>query len=110
MSLQVQYERRIYEAHPQDLLAVLTEVDVETSQVVLVGHSPGLESLALYLSADNGEKDLQIKVGQKFPTSAILVLEANVPWAELTGGQARLVDFYVARAGKKPITKRQSLR
>lgn len=110
MSLEVQYEQRIYEAHPQDLLAVLTEVDVETSQVVLVGHSPGLESLALYLSADKGEKELQIKARQKFPTSAILVLETTGPWAELTSGRARLVDFYVARAGKKPITKRQSLR
>jgi phosphohistidine phosphatase len=41
----VRFDQRIYEASPQQLLEVISEVDDNTSAVLLVGHNPGMEEL-----------------------------------------------------------------
>ena len=41
----VRYDQRIYEAGPQQLLEVISEVDDNKSAVLLVGHNPGMEEL-----------------------------------------------------------------
>ena len=45
ISANVVYDERIYEASPRQLLEVISEVDVNKSAVLLVGHNPGMEEL-----------------------------------------------------------------
>ena len=46
----VRNERRIYEAGPGQLLEVISEVKNELSNLVLVGHNPGIEELLRLLT------------------------------------------------------------
>ncbi len=42
---QVRYDQRMYEASRQQLLEVVSEIEEDKNQVLLVGHNPGLEEL-----------------------------------------------------------------
>lgn len=97
-------DERIYEAHAGDLLEVLGSVPATVERVLLVGHNPGIESLALHLAApeaDVGYEDLV----RKFPTAGLAEIELPTPWSELSAAVAwptgspvgRLVSFAVPR-------------
>ncbi len=104
------FERRIYEADREALIEVIREAKNEVRELVMIGHSPGLEELGLFLSSGNGDAKLQGEVAEKFPTSGVLVLEVSEEWSNLEIGVAELVGFHVPRNGTKPITNRQSLK
>jgi phosphohistidine phosphatase len=42
---EVRYEQRIYEATAQQLLELVSEIEDEKKEVLLVGHNPGIEEL-----------------------------------------------------------------
>ena len=42
---EVRYDQRIYEASAQQLLEVVSEIEEDKKEVLLVGHNPGLEEL-----------------------------------------------------------------
>ncbi|MFI0432962.1 MAG: SixA phosphatase family protein [Candidatus Nanopelagicales bacterium] len=92
------YDERIYEADPADLLDVLAEVPAGTPRVLLVGHNPGLEMLALRLSSPHETPDF-LQMVAKFPTSGIAEIELAGDWSELSTsvGQGDLVSFAVPR-------------
>ena len=87
---------RVYEADVEDLMAVLQSLPVDARVVVLVGHNPGLEDLVEEL-AGTADKNARAQLDEKFPTSAIAVLEASTAWAELQGGGAYLASLTIPR-------------
>ncbi|AVM74309.1 SixA phosphatase family protein [Magnetospirillum gryphiswaldense] len=90
----VSFEDRLYEATRGDLLHRLQALDGHLHSVLLIGHNPGLEKLALGLSAGNGDAEAVKRLEQKYPTGTLAVLETNVPhWPELDAGTCRLLDF-----------------
>lgn len=96
----VRFDERVYAAEPEDLLEVVSEVPEEVRTLLLVGHNPGLEDLAVRLAgeaADPTEAQELERLSQKFPTSAIAVLACPGPWRELAPGSARLTRFAVPR-------------
>jgi phosphohistidine phosphatase len=93
---EVQFERAIYEASVEDLLAMLRSQDDDELNLVMVGHSPGLEGLALLLSAGLGDSQLREQIMVKFPTSAVVRLRTDEPWSQAGAGKFELSDFYVA--------------
>ncbi len=52
---QIVWERGIYEANISTLLEVIRGISDDARRVLLVGHNPGLESLALYLIGPGAE-------------------------------------------------------
>jgi phosphohistidine phosphatase len=103
----VTFEARVYEAAPADLLAVIREVPAATSTLLLIGHNPAIEDLALLLAAPPGSAagpgpggshpgDLE-RMRSKFPTAAIAVLEFAGTWPALGPGRARLTAFVTPR-------------
>ena len=97
---EVRFEPAIYEASVEDLIEVLRNQDQACTNVLMVGHSPGLDSLALLLSADHGQDELRAQIRLKFPTSSILTMHTHQPWSAAGVGRYELSDFYVARAGR----------
>lgn len=90
----VELERRIYEASYQTLLECLAEVPAETESVLMIGHNPGLERLALYLMSDRGHGAGAARMVDKYPTGSLAVLLAPAEdWASLKVGSCRLDDF-----------------
>lgn len=106
----VTFDARIYEAAATDLLALIREVPPATATLLLIGHNPAMEDLALLLAAAPGTAagaesagpggagpgDLE-RMRSKFPTAAIAVLEFAGPWPDLAPGRARLTAFVTPR-------------
>jgi phosphohistidine phosphatase len=92
----VRFEARVYDADVDDLLQVLHELSEDVHVTVIVGHNPGLEDLVEEL-AGSAEKDARAQLDEKFPTSAIAVLEVPTTWGELQGGRAHLASLTIPR-------------
>jgi phosphohistidine phosphatase len=88
--LSVQIERELYAASEQSLLDRLRAVDDGIESLMLIGHNPGLQQLALSL-AGGGHK-LPVLRG-KYPTGALATLEFSGRWGDLRPGHAELTDF-----------------
>ena len=87
----VHYERRLYTASADDLLERLRIVPDEISAVLLIGHNPGIEDLALKLARPSPERD---KLQAKFPTAALATLElTGSRWSELESSCADLIGY-----------------
>lgn len=88
------YEERVYEASPGELIAVLNEVPDDVSDVLLIGHNPGVQGLADVL-AGSSEGDAAARMSRRgFPTSAFAVLSYNGSWKGLEPGTATLLDYW----------------
>jgi hypothetical protein len=81
---------RLYAASAATLLGKLQEVPDEVDSVMLVGHNPGIQDLALSLARTGSES---AKVRSKFPTAALAALELIATWRELGPWSAELVSF-----------------
>jgi phosphohistidine phosphatase len=87
----VDLDRDVYDAHETDLLARLREVPPEVGTVLLIGHNPSIERLALLLAAESARLD---ELRAKYPTAALATLTFRAPgWRELGPGGAELAAF-----------------
>jgi phosphohistidine phosphatase len=91
------YDLRIYLAAGATIAEILSQTDDALDQILLAGHSPGLEELILMAVADHGSSSLRDAVEVKFPTAALAVLDFDIArWADLSGdiqGRAKLRAF-----------------
>ncbi|KYH45775.1 histidine phosphatase family protein [Branchiibius sp. NY16-3462-2] len=94
----VENDRRIYLAHPQTLIEVLREASEHTSDLVLVGHSPGVPLLAGLLADGQGDEAALSALEDGFPTCTAAVLAVEVDWADTAPGTARLTALHTARS------------
>jgi phosphohistidine phosphatase len=91
----VEVEEELYGATAEELLDRLRRVPEPTASVMLIGHNPGLQDLALSLARGGPGAE---RVREKFPTGALATLETPVArWRELGPRQAELVDYVVPR-------------
>ena len=97
----VQIEDQLYAASEQMLLERVRAVEDGIESLLLIGHNPGLEQLALLL-AGSGEKVAAL--ARKDPTGALVTLEFSGPWPELGEGSAELTAFVTPKqlAGREP--------
>ncbi|MFF1343102.1 SixA phosphatase family protein [Streptomyces sp. NPDC058290] len=89
----VVYEDRLYNADPDTLLAVLTETGEAVTDLLMVGHNPGIHELAVLL-CKTGPKRLLRRIHDGFPTSAVVVVALEGKVQEVTAGAGRLVAFW----------------
>lgn len=89
-SPEVLVERRLYGASARELLARLREVGEAIDSVLLIGHQPAIQALALELAGD-GERLARLRA--KFPTAAMATLMFAGEWADLRPGCAELIDY-----------------
>ncbi|MCD0483260.1 histidine phosphatase family protein [Streptacidiphilus sp. ASG 303] len=89
------YEDRLYEASPGEIVAVLQETPDEVSDLLLVGHNPGVQGLTEVLAGDAAEGDALVRLRRGgFPTAAVAVLSHTGSWKTVEPGSARLVAFH----------------
>ncbi|QNT68338.1 SixA phosphatase family protein [Defluviicoccus vanus] len=97
----VRYEKGIYLAEAPVLLRRLRRLNESLASVMVVGHNPGLERLALMLT--EGEDDpLRHELAAKFPTGTFAAIGCDIDhWTELKPGCGNLEAFTRPRkAGK----------
>jgi phosphohistidine phosphatase len=90
----VLFERELYGASAERLLARLHGVPDDAGSVMLVAHSSGIEDLALLLAARGSARS---DMREKFPTGALATLELGGSWRSLGAGGAELVAFVTPR-------------
>jgi phosphohistidine phosphatase len=96
-STEVRIEDRLYGAGATTILAILRAVDAAVSSVMVIGHNPGLEDVAVALAGD-GEGAALRQLRAKFPTGALATLELRGPsWAQLDRGDAFLASIVLPR-------------
>lgn len=92
------FDERLYESAPATVLSVIRETPAPVATLMIVGHNPGLHSVALAL-AGSGDSGARATLAEKFPTGALAVLEFNADqWTALVPGSGRLERFVTPRA------------
>ena len=90
---QTVFEGRLYESSPHTILCVIKEMPASVKSVLVVGHNPGLQTLALALIA-SGDARAREQLAEKFPTAALAVIDfAAGPWSGLRPGTGALDRF-----------------
>jgi len=84
---------RIYEASAGGILEVLRETGPDVRSLLLVGHNPGFQNLALWLAGRPGGAD-PVPLRQNYPPAGLVVIDFEVPgWREISSGSGRLERF-----------------
>jgi phosphohistidine phosphatase len=93
------FERGLYLASANKILARLAQLDDSTERVMVIGHNPGLERLAQAL-AGTGAAATLARLATKFPTGALAELAIPIArWDAPAPGGAELVRFIAPRDG-----------
>jgi phosphohistidine phosphatase len=88
----VRIEPDLYGADAWEILERLRAVDDAIPQVLVIGHNPGLQDLAIELAGE-GDAALLNRLRTKFPTGALATFDFDVAWAELRPGHAHLTHL-----------------
>jgi phosphohistidine phosphatase len=83
-------ERKVFEGAQQELWKQLWNIPKGTKSVLLIGHNPALQNLALELSET--DKPLPF-ANQKFPTGAMASFRFHGGWRALEPHAAELISF-----------------
>ena len=95
-NVETSVEDALYGASVDGLLTRLHDVPEGAETVLLVGHNPAMQDLAIALAGpDLGEQAVRLR--EKFPTGALAVFEVHGDWSDFAPGRARLAAFVVPR-------------
>jgi phosphohistidine phosphatase len=90
--IETRYDQRVYDASADDLLDVVAKAPEAVQTLLLVGHNPATQRLAVSL-AGSADGDALERANSEFGTSALAVLAVPGAWAELEPGGARMREF-----------------
>lgn len=95
-------DRSIYDANAEALLAHLHDVDDDVERVMVVGHNPTIQDLAIHL-AGSGDHDARHQLVTKLPTGAIVTLSFDGQWQDLAKGTANLDTLFTPRRPRPSV-------
>ncbi len=99
---QIIFEDALYLASQRTLLGRIRRVDATVRHLMVVGHNPGLQGLALVLIGAGKSKPVVDKpaadLAQKLPTAGLVVLQFETDdWATVGPGTGQLARFITPR-------------
>jgi phosphohistidine phosphatase len=98
--IEVEIRGDLYHASSSSLLDLIQELSDDEESVLLVGHNPTFESLAIFL-AGSGESRALSELRHKYPTGALAILDFPTNrWEEVRAGTGHLRDFIKPRTLK----------
>jgi len=70
------YDDRLYMASTNQLLQILRGLDDGYGTVMMIGHNPGIQGLALTLTpSDDGANRDRVRMDAKYPTAALAIID-----------------------------------
>jgi phosphohistidine phosphatase len=90
----VKFEKSLYLASRQTLVARLGRLAERTRGVMVIGHNPGLQDLALLLTA-RARPSARARMAAKFPTAALAWFIVESDWSNLDPDTTPLKDYVV---------------
>ena len=92
-ALDVRYDERLYLASSATLLDIVRNAPEAAERLLLVGHNPGIEELALRLAGRDGD-GLRGEVEVKYPTGTLAEIALPAErWTDVQEGTGRIVRF-----------------
>jgi phosphohistidine phosphatase len=92
-ALEPEHDQDLYLAAPSTLLEQVRGTDDSVERLLVVGHNPGLEQLALLMSGRD-ETGLMGELRLKYPTATIAEIRFDVEhWADVGPGAGTLARF-----------------
>ena len=85
------FEKRIYEAAVEDILAAIRATSAQHESLIVVGHNPGMQNLALYLIGQ-AERTAYARLHTDYPPGSLTVIDFEAAsWADVAeyGGTLR---------------------
>ena len=80
---EIRYDDRVYEASPNSLRQVVSELDDAFESAMVVGHNPGMEGFIRYLTGEV----------EAMPTAALGAIELNInSWSEINADTGTLAE------------------
>jgi len=93
----VRYDDKLYLADADDILKRIAKAPAAAETVMVVGHNPGLQELAVALFGGGEAIDFN-RLKAKFPTGGLAIYEFDVDrWSNLRVKSGRLVGFTAPR-------------
>ena len=91
-STELRFDQRVYEATPERLFEIVSQIEDERKAVLVVGHNPGLEVL------------LSLLVGQEehMPTGSLAKVSLSVKKWDKVPGEKGVLDWFVKARTLKP--------
>ena len=90
--VQIAVERGLYTADVDDVVEIVRDNSGEVPSVLVVGHNPTLQALAVLLLERDGVGRARLE--DRFPTAALAVVSVPVTsWANLSLGTGTLVEL-----------------
>lgn len=87
------FDKRIYLAAPTTLMDLIQQTPAEAARLLLIGHNPGLEGLALMLT-EGDDTPLRDELAMKYPTATLAEISFAVNhWEEVDEGGGTLARF-----------------
>ncbi|HEV7659387.1 MAG TPA: histidine phosphatase family protein [Allosphingosinicella sp.] len=85
------FDEHIYLASAETLLEIVRAADDAHERLLIAGHNPGMEQLALLLAEGGALRD---RIAAKYPTGALAELRFDGPgWRDVAAGAGRLERF-----------------
>jgi len=81
----------LYLGPPSRLLEALRRAPDDAARVMLVGHNPGMEHLAMALAGPRSKPKAMLRLRKKFPTAALAEIEFETDsWSDVDRAGGRL--------------------
>lgn len=96
----VAFDETLYLASASRMLALLRNAKESARTILLVGHNPGLQDLALLLAGRHEmavPRGLAQRLANAYPTGALAQLDVQCPWSEIAEGSGKLTQFVIPR-------------
>lgn len=94
----VDFEDRIYEASPREIIATIAKTPSSAKTLLVVGHNPGLQEAGMVVTG-SGDAKARDRFSAKFPTAALAVIDLDITdWAAIRPGSGRMERFVTPRA------------
>ena len=94
---EIDYRENLYLAEPAKILAAIRAAPAQITNLMVVGHNPGLEAVATVLAREpvrRKERARHEALEEKFPTCALAILDFDVGrWRDVVQSGGKLADF-----------------
>ena len=98
---EIRFDDALYHASPKQLLEFVRATPDEVQHLMIIGHNPGLHTLALRIAIP-GASSAQVDLATKFPTSALAVFHlTESKWQDIGTRTGKLALYMVPRQLKK---------
>jgi phosphohistidine phosphatase len=81
--VRVEATDKLYMALPREIITEIAETGNDVGTLLVIGHNPGIGSLAIWLAGQGEKKSLE-RLASRFPTAAVAIIDLDIAsWREL---------------------------